>query len=215
MLAALIIFAVSSLWKITAFKGYYRVSRVEFWLGLATMLGVLTIDVLPGLLIGVIAMLVYFIYQASTPHVVPLGHIPGVKGAYGNVKRHPEYETLPDLLVLRLDAPVFYANATGTRDSIKKLIGGSHPLPHAVILDVGVNDTLDITTAGMLYGLVTQVRAAGIGFALAEVRHPVTSTAHQSRLLELVGSDRVFDTVGEAVATLEESPGTPAEAVAM
>jgi sulfate permease, SulP family len=214
VLAALIIFAVSSLWKITAFRGYYRVSRVEFWLGLATMAGVLILDVLPGLLIGVIAMLVYVIYQASTPHVVTLGRIPGVTGGYGNVKRHPEYETLADLLVLRLDAPVFYANATGTRDSIKKLIGASDPLPHAVVIDVGVNDSLDITSAGMLHGLVTQVRAAGIDFALAEVRHPVTSTAHQSRLLELVGKDRVFDTVGEAVATLEHSPGAPADAVA-
>ena len=116
--------------------------------------------------------------------------------------------------MLRIDAPLFYANATGTRDSIKKLVGASHPLPHAVVLDVGVNDSLDITSAGMLYGLVTQLRSAGVGFALAEVRHPVTTTAHQSRLLELIGSDRIFDTIGEAVAALEKSPGTPTAAVA-
>ena len=57
VLAALIIFAVSHLWKIREFRGYYRVGRVEFWLGLATMAGVIILDVLPGLLIGVVAML--------------------------------------------------------------------------------------------------------------------------------------------------------------
>ena len=207
VLAALIIFAVSHLWKIKAFRGYYGVSRVEFWLGLATMAGVLVLDVLPGLLIGVVAMLIYFVYQASKPHVVTLGRIPGLPGAYGNVARHPDYESVPDLLVLRLDAPLFYANATGIRDGIKKLVGAADPLPRAVILDAGVNDSLDITSARMLVGLVTQVRSAGVDFALAEVRHPVTSAAHRSRLLATVGKDRVFDTVEEAVATLEKSSG--------
>jgi MFS superfamily sulfate permease-like transporter len=208
VLAALIIFAVSHLWKIRAFKRYFRVSRVEFWLGLATLVGVLVFDVLPGLLIGVIAMLVYFIYQASTPHVVTLGRIPGVAGGYGNVKRHPDYEPVPDLLVLRLEAPLFYANASGIRDLIKKLIGASDPLPRAVILDAGANDSLDITSDAMLAGLVTELRSAGIDFALAEVRHAVAGMARRSRLLELLGKDRVFDTVEEAVATLEKSAGT-------
>jgi high affinity sulfate transporter 1 len=210
VLAALIIFAVAGLWKIRQFKGYYGVSRVEFWLGLATMAGVLILDVLPGLLIGVVAMLVYFISRASTPHVVTLGRIPGVPGAYGNVVRHPDYEPVPDLLLLRLEAPLFYANATGTRDDIKKLAGADDPLPRAVVLDAGVNDSLDITSAAMLGGLTTNLRSAGIDFALAEVRHPVTSTAHRSRLLEHIGKDRVFDTVGEAVATLEKPVGTAA-----
>jgi len=141
---------------------------------------------------------------------VTLGRIPGLPGAYGNVARHPEYESVPHLLVLRLDAPLFYANATGIRDNIKKLVGAADPLPRAVILDAGVNDSLDITSARMLEGLVTQVRSAGIDFALAEVRHPVTSTAHRARLLALVGKDRVFDTVEEAVATLEKSSGIAA-----
>jgi SulP family sulfate permease len=209
VLAALIIFAVSHLWKIREFKRYYRVSRVEFWLGLATLTGVLVFDVLPGLLIGVVAMLLLFIYQASTPHVVTLGRIPGVAGGYGNVMRHPDYEQVPDLLVLRLEAPLFYANATGVRDRIKKLVGASDPLPRAVILDAGANDSLDITSDVMLEGLITELRSAGIDFALAEVRHAVTGMARRSRLLELLGKDRVFDTVEEAVTTLDKSARSP------
>jgi SulP family sulfate permease len=168
--------------------------------------------VLPGLLIGVVAMLLYFIYQASTPHVVTLGRIPGVAGAYGNVRRHPNYERVPGLLVLRLETPLFYANASGVSDRIKKLVGAADPLPRAVILDMGASDSLDISSAGMLVGLVEAIRSAGIDFALAEVRHPVTDTARRSRLVRLLGENRIFDTVGEAVATLENLAGTPAPA---
>jgi high affinity sulfate transporter 1 len=210
VLAALIIFAVSHLWKIREFKRYFQVSRVEFWLGLATMAGVIVFDVLPGLLIGVVAMLLLFIARASTPHVVTLGRIPGVAGGYGNVRRHPDYEPVPDLLVLRLEAPLFYANASGVRDRIKKLVGSADPLPRAVILDAGVNDSLDITSAAMLEGLVGEVRSAGIDFALAEVRHSATDMARRSRLVELLGKDRIFDTVEQAVTTLERPAGTPA-----
>jgi hypothetical protein len=74
-----------------------------------------------------------------------------------------------------------------------------------VILDAGANDSLDITSDAMLAGLVTELRSAGIDFALAEVRHAVAGMARRSRLLELLGKDRVFDTVEEAVTTLKKS----------
>jgi SulP family sulfate permease len=145
------------------------------------------------------------VYRASRPEVAVLGRVPGVPDAYGDVARHPEYERVEGLLLLRLEAPLFYANATGVRDRIKKLVGASDPLPRAVILDAGANDSLDITSDVMLEGLITELRSAGIDFALAEVRHAVTGMARRSRLLELLGKDRVFDTVEEAVTTLEKS----------
>jgi MFS superfamily sulfate permease-like transporter len=112
---------------------------------------------------------------------------------------------VPDLLVLRLEAPLFYANAAGTRDRIKKFVGADDPLPRAVIIDTGANDSLDITSAKMLEALIAELRSAGIDLALAEVRHDFTDTARRSRLLELLGKDRVFDTVEEAVTTLEKT----------
>jgi SulP family sulfate permease len=105
VLAALIIHAVSHLFKVAEFRRYYRERRVEFLLGLATLLGVVTLDVLPGLVIGVISMLLLVVYHASMPHVGALARRPNVPGAFGDVERHPEYERIPELLVLRLEAP--------------------------------------------------------------------------------------------------------------
>jgi|SRR6266516_1038406 len=129
VLAALIIFAISHLWKVAEFRRYYGEQRPEFWLGLATLVGVITWDVLPGLVIGVVSMLLLVVYHASRPHLSVLGSAPGTAGAYGDVGRHPEYERTPGLLAIRLEAPLFYANTTPVRDRVKALVGASDPRP--------------------------------------------------------------------------------------
>ena len=207
VLAALIIHAVVRLMKVGEFRVYYGQRRIEFWLGLATLLGVITLDVLPGLIIGVISMLLLVVYEASRPHLAVLGRVPTVAGAWGDVDRHPDYVGAPGLLVVRLEGPVFYANATLGRDRIKVLVGRAVPVPRAVILDVGANSDIDITTAAILDQLIRTLRAAGVDFALAEARGQVVDRVRRSEvagLIALIGEDRIFHTIDEAVRALGE-----------
>src|SRR3954447_11552481 len=108
---------------------------MEVWLGLATLAGVLVLDVLPGLLIGIVSMLLLFVYHASRPHLAVLGLAPGTTGAYGDLQYHREYKPTDGLMLLRLEAPLFYANAELVRDRIKALVGGAAVTPSAVVLD--------------------------------------------------------------------------------
>jgi sulfate permease, SulP family len=73
VLAALIIHAVSHLMKVAEMRRYYRLKRREFWLAVATLTAVVTLDVLPALIIGVVFSLVVLIYRASRPPTVPAG----------------------------------------------------------------------------------------------------------------------------------------------
>jgi high affinity sulfate transporter 1 len=207
VLAALIIHAVSHLWKVASFRRYYGERHVEFWLGLATLIGVITLDVLPGLVIGVTSMLLLVVYRASRPHVAVLGRVPGVAGAYGDVERHPAYERVPEVLVLRLDAPLFYANATPVRDRVERLVGGCTTPPRAVVLEGGATIELDITSAEMLARLTATLHSAGIDFALADVHQDVVEMARRSGLLEQAGAPRIFHTIEEAVRVLGDGPG--------
>ncbi|MBV9941545.1 MAG: SulP family inorganic anion transporter [Solirubrobacterales bacterium] len=202
VLAALIVHAVSHLWKVAEMRRYYELRQVEFWLALATLLGVITIDVLPGLIIGVSAMLLLVIYHASKPHIGSLGRARDEPGAYGDVGRHPGYEVVPGTVVLRLESPLFYANATPVRDHIKRLVGASEPLPRALIIDTGANDRLDITAAEMLTQLVQTMHAAGIDVALVDARQPVIRMARRAGLLDELGRGRVFHTIDQAVQAL-------------
>jgi sulfate permease, SulP family len=202
VLAALIIHAVSHLWKVEEFRLYRREQPLEFWVGLVTLAGVITIDVLPGLVIGVVSMILLVVYQASRPHVSVLGRVPGVPDAYGDVERHPDYEQIPGLLVLRLEAPLFYANASLVAEAVKRLAGASEQPPKAVVLDFSPNVNLDITSSEKLSELITELRSAEIDFALAEVRKPTREAARRSGVLETIGEDHVFHTIDEAVDAL-------------
>jgi MFS superfamily sulfate permease-like transporter len=199
VLAALIIHAVSRLWKVAAMRRVYAERRVEFALGLATLVGVVTIDVLPGLVIGIVAMLLLVIYNASKPHVAVLGRFAGEANAFGALQRHPDCEPVPGVLVLRLEAPMFYANAAPVRDGVKRLVGEADPTPSAVVLEIGANDDLDITSAEVLAELVASLDAAGVDFAVADVRAPVIERARRTGLLASIGEDRVFHTIGQAL----------------
>jgi len=205
VLAALIIHAVSHLWKVAEMRRYYNLRQLEFWLALATMLGVVTLDVLPGLVVGVVSMLLLVIYHASRPHIGSLGRVPGAPNAYGDLDRHPDYEAIPGFLVLRLESPLFYANATPIRDRVKALVGSSDPTPKALIIDAGANDRLDITSAETLTGLVRSIHSAGIDVALVDVRQPVIRMARRAGLVRELGGNRIFHTIDEAVDALHSS----------
>ena len=159
-------------------------------------------DVLPGLVIGVVAMLILVVYLASRPYVSIVGRIPGQRDAYGDIGRHPDYEQVPGLLILRLEAPMFYANATLVCDTVKRLAGGARPVPHAVIMDISPNGDLDITSAESLVDLIHTLHSGGVDLGLAEVRHTVAVRAGVTGVLDALGDDHVFHTIDEAVSKL-------------
>ena len=207
VLAALIIHAV---WHIIAARKLQRVrlvTRTEFWLGALALAGVLLIDVLEGMIIGVVASLVYVIYRSSRPHVSSLGRVPGVPGAYADLSRHPEYTPVPGVLIVRADGALYYANALTIRDRVKAMIEEMQPPPKAVIIDASAQDQLDLTSSDMLKSLVKELQGKGMVVSMADVHAPVREFSRKTGLLELIGEDRLFPTVELAVQQCRSGSG--------
>jgi SulP family sulfate permease len=206
VLAALIIHAV---WHIIASRKLQQIrlfSRTEFWCGVLALAGVLLIDVLEGMIIGVVASLVLVIYKSSRPHLSSLGRVPGVPGAYSDLTRHPENTPIPGVLILRLDGPLYYANALTVRDRAKALIEEAETLPRAVIFDAAAQDEIDLTSTDTLKSLVKELRAKNIAVYFADVHAPVREFSRRTGLLELIGEDKIFPTVDAAVRFAEAKP---------
>jgi sulfate permease, SulP family len=203
VLAALIIHAV---WHIIASRKLQKLrqaSRVEFWFGVLALAGVLFIDVLQGMIIGVVASLVFVIYKTSRPHVSSLGRVPGVPGAYSDLGRHPENSPVPGVLIVRVDAQLYYANALTVRDDVKTMIAELASPPRAVILDAVAWDEIDVTSTDVLKSLVKDLRGNGIDVYWAEVHAPVLEYGRQTGLLDAIGEDHVYPTVDAAVRAIE------------
>jgi MFS superfamily sulfate permease-like transporter len=88
------------------------------------------------------------------------------------------------------------------RDRVKKLVGRARPTPAAVVIEMGANAGLDLTSAEVLDELITSLHAAGLDVALADVRQPMIRTARRAGLLSTLGEDRTFHTIGEALQAM-------------
>ena len=204
VLAALIIHAI---WHILASRRLWTLRKeapTEVWFGVLALAGVLFIDVLQGMMIGLLASLAFVVYRSSQPHLSSLGRVPGVTGAYSDLARHPENAPVPGVLIVRLDAPMYYANALTARDRLKAMVRDTSPPPRAVIFDAEGQDDLDVTSATVLEGLVAELRGTGVAVYFANVHAPVLERARETGLLEAAGGDRVFPTVDLAVRALEQ-----------
>ena len=205
VLGALIIHAV---WHLIIARKLHQirlVTRTGFWLGVITMAGVLLIDVLQGMIIGLVCSLLLVVYKSSRPHISSLGRIPGIPGAYADLIRHPENVPVPGVLILRLDSPLYYANALTVQDRVKTLVDETEPLPRAVILDATVQEELDVTGAEMLKGLVMNLQGKGVSVYVAEVHAPAAEFSRRTGLYDLIGEEHMFPTVDAAVRSLEAS----------
>jgi len=204
VLAALIIHAVWHLIVARKLKKIYLVSRVEFVMGLIAFLGVILMDVLQGMIIGLGCSLLLVIYQSSKPHLSSLGRDPDTPGHYSDLTRHPENQPIPGILILRLDAPIYYANALTVRDKIKRLVDEADPPLKAVILDSTTQDSLDVTSSEMLISLIRGLKEQGIEVYVAEVHAPVMEFSQRTELFDLIGDDHIFTTLDSAVKHAEQ-----------
>ena len=199
VLAALIIHAVTRLMRVKQMERYFHLQPAEFWLGIVTPLSVLVIDVLPGLVIGVVCSLAVLIYRSSRPYCSVLGQVPRVPGAYSDMQEHPENTPIPGLLIFQLGMTLYFANAKLMRDRIRDLVKASQPPPRAVILNMVNNYNLDITSAEMLETLVDELHKKGIEVVMTEVHEPFKIMARKSGLMEKLGEDHIFPSVDAAV----------------
>jgi high affinity sulfate transporter 1 len=205
VLAALIIHALWHLVSARKLAKLRRAAPVESWFGVITLWGVLLIDVLEGMIIGLLASLLFVVYRSSRARLSSLGRVPGVPGAYSDVARHPDDVPVPGVLIVRLDAPMYYANALSVRDAVKSLIADQEPAPRAVVFDFGTQDELDVTSTDMVKGLVKQLRDAGLTVCFADVHAPILERGRETGLLGAIGEDNVFPTVDIAVRHLESA----------
>lgn len=207
-LAAVVIAAVIELVDIAALRRLYGVwtarlgriyghaARADFAAAIAAMAGVLFFDTLPGLVIGIGVSMLLLLYRASRPHVARLAK----QGTlWVDAERHPELPTRPDVLVVRVEAGLFFANCDHVKDRIEDLCTERTRL---VVLDAETSPYVDVTAAEMLVQLRNTLSQRGIDLRVARDIGQFRDTLRRS---DSVG---VYATVADALAdsTVGESP---------
>jgi MFS superfamily sulfate permease-like transporter len=142
----------------------------------------------------------FVLYQASRPYVAALGRMPGDGATFGDVSRHTSAALIPGLVIIRLDAPLYFFNANVARSQILELVAAQESAPRAVLIDLGATADLDVTSADTLAELVATLRSQDVEVLLAQVRGTVRDRLLKMGLMAQVGQERVYLSVGAGVS---------------
>ena len=179
-LAATIIVAVLGMLELDILRTAWRYDRGDALAWGATCLGVLAMGVEAGVVVGVALSMGTLIWRASRPHIAVLGRIAGSEH-FRNIERYPA-ETRPELLVLRIDANLFFGNVEAVAARIECELA-THPSARHLVLVMTAVSSIDTTALFALSELNQSLKRRGIGMHLAEVKGPVMDRLRHSDLL--------------------------------
>ncbi len=198
-LAATIIVAVLSLVNVAVIRRVWTYSKVDFSAMAATILGTLFLGVEIGVVMGVVLSLLLHLHRTSRPHMAIVGQVPGTEH-FRNIERH-QVETSPQILSLRVDESLYFANTRYLEDRISALVAERPELKHVILMCSAVN-MIDASALESLEEINRRLKDAGITLHLSEVKGPVMDRLKRADFLAgLTG--RVFLSQYEAVTSLE------------
>jgi high affinity sulfate transporter 1 len=204
-LAAVVIAAALSLADIPGTVRLLRHRRTEFSLSIAAFLGVSLLGVLPGIAIAVALSIGNVFRRLWWPYQTTLGRVSGRAG-YHDVHSYPQAERLEGCVILRFDAPLFFANARTFREQIQAL-ARSDPRPQWIIVAAEPITDIDTTAADMLEDLDQSLNASGINLIFAEMKDPVRSKVDSYGLDRTLDPAHFFPTLEEAIAAFRKQSG--------
>ncbi len=209
VLGAIVIHAVWGTFRVGEMQRIWRTNRGDFYAAAAALAGVCAVNILPGLLIAVLVSFVMLVYEASRPNMPRLGRIPGV-GAFVSVETYPEAEEVPGVVVMRLDAPMFFANAAAVHARITEL-RRSVPKPTAIVADLETVYFVDTDGTDQIREIIAELREHDIDFAIARLTMAGRRALRRAEVFDMIGEDRFFPSVRSAVAAMDASSETHPE----
>ena len=172
VLAGLVIVYSVGLIKPADFRNILQIRRTEFIWAAVAFFGVMLIGTLKGILVAIIVSVVALAQQTANPPVYVLGRKRGTSVFRPRSSEHPEDETFPGLLLLRLEGRVFFLNAGRIAERIGPLIAEAGA--KVVVLDLSAVFDLEYSALKML--------TEGEGSPTGGGRDGMAFRAHSGRL---------------------------------
>jgi len=197
-LGAVVIVAATSLVDLAGTLRLIRLRPTEAGLSIISFAGVAFVGVIAGIFAAVAIALAAFFWRAWRPHSAILGRVEEMKG-YHDITRYPDARRLDGLVLFRWDAPLFFANAEAFREAVERAVDMAPTATRWVVVAAEPITDIDTTAADILDELLGDLRRSGIELRFAEMKDPVKDWLSRYGLLQKIGDDSFYPTVGTAV----------------
>jgi high affinity sulfate transporter 1 len=205
-LAAVLIAAALSLLNLSALVRYARVRKSALALSLITSLGVVVLGVLQGIVIAIVLAILLFFHRGWHPRGAILGQVEELDG-WHNVARYPDAREIPGIVVLRWEAPLFFANAAAFRTQVRRIVADRR-VTWVVVQCQAVTD-VDVSAAQMLESLDVELNAKGMHMAFVEMRARLQDLVFRYGLYETLDRERFYPTLDAGLAAIERESSPP------
>jgi len=166
---------------------------------MATITVTLLLGVEWGVLAGIVSSVGLHLYKTARPHIAVVGAVAGTEH-FRNIERH-NVITHPNIVSLRVDESLYFANASFLEDYIYGLIAQKEGLQHVILQCAAVNE-IDLSALEALEAINHRLREQGLTLNLSEVKGPVMDTLKKSDFLQHL-SGKVYLTHHQAVKALK------------
>jgi high affinity sulfate transporter 1 len=197
-LAAVVIDAMLGLITFAEMRRYFVVSRSDFVFFSGAMFGILFFGIIAGILIGVVLSLLLLIARSSRTSVRPLGRKPA-SDVFHALGDQPDLETTPGVVVVRVDGPLFFADADHFRARVRDLSRADDVPTTTVVVDAESVFLTDTDGADILKQLAGELNARGIALVLARAHPDSLALWERAGVVETLGAANVHPTVAHAV----------------
>jgi high affinity sulfate transporter 1 len=202
-LAAVVIASAIGLFEVSGLMRIYRIQKWEFWLSMVCFAGVAVFGAIPGITVAIVMAVIEFLWDGWRPHSAVLGKAAGISG-YHDITRYPEARVLPGLVMLRWDAPLFFANAELFANRAREAAANSPFQVHWLVIAAEPVTSVDVTSADALCELDDELREAGVQLCFAEMKDPVKDKLRRFQLFARF-EGRFFATLDDAVSAYLEA----------
>ncbi|OUR83654.1 sodium-independent anion transporter [Cycloclasticus sp. 46_120_T64] len=200
-LAAIIIIAVIALIDTHTLKHAWAYDRADAMSMLVTFVTVLLVNVESGIFAGIIMSIGLYLHRSSQPHIAIVGQL-GDSEHYRNIERY-KVQTEPNILALRVDENLYFANTNYLEDTIMQLVADNKEIDHVVLICNSIS-FIDSSALESLDVILYHLQKADIQLHLAEVKGPVMDKLKTTAFIKKIGADNIFISTHQAIQHLKQ-----------
>lgn len=205
-IGAIVGVAIIPLLGIRDFIDLWRKDRFEFLIGAACFLVTLLIGSIPGIVVAFVLALVNLAKRAANPAIDVL-EASGDPGESLLEDAPSGSTTAPGVIVVRLAAPLFFANGAVFTSAVKEAIrAAGEGTVHHLVVDMEAVTDVDVTGAESFEALKHWLDDQNISLSFSRVR---PNTLRRLSELQLLHREPVYATNRAAIADLTPPAVTP------
>ncbi len=198
VLAAIIMVAVFGLIDFSVPKQLLKFSKRDLVILNVTLIVTATVGIKEGIFIGVVLSLVMLIYKSTKPHIAVLGKVPNTH-FYRNQLRFKDVEIDDEILIIRFDAQLHFANTTYFKDKLQEFSTQKGKQLQLLIIDGESINSLDSSAIYALIEILDYFNRKNVTIAFTGLKGPVRDKMIQSGFMEKANEDLFFMSIQEAV----------------